>query len=192
MKSLKLLSSLVIGSLISVKAFAAPTVKPIDTKNTEVVYLAKKIGGQHTGKVAVKSGELTFDKDLLAGGTVVIDMKSITVTDIADAGYMKKYLDHINSDDFFMTSKFSTSTLKIKSVKKVKGSNHEISGDLTIKDKTHPVTFTADIMGNKAVAKIIVDRTLYDIKYNSIKFFSDIADKAIEDTFELNVNLAWK
>jgi len=39
------------------------------------------------------------------------------------------------------------------------------------------------------VAKIMVNRTKYDIKYGSKSFFESIGDKAIDDEFELNVNV---
>ena len=59
---------------------------------------------------------------------------------------------------------------------------------MTIKGKTAPVTF--DLVANKGVAnaKFMVDRTTYDIKYGS-KNFGALADKAIDDQFELNVSL---
>ena len=40
-----------------------------------------------------------------------------------------------------------------------------------------------------AVAKILVNRTKFDIKYGSASFFESIGDKAINDEFELDVNL---
>jgi hypothetical protein len=39
---------------------------------------------------------------------------------------------------------------------------------------------------------IKVDRTKYDIKFRSKTFFGDIGDKAIDDEFELNINLTAK
>ena len=40
-----------------------------------------------------------------------------------------------------------------------------------------------------AKAKILVDRTKFDIKFRSGNFFENLGDKAIEDNFELNVEL---
>ena len=39
---------------------------------------------------------------------------------------------------------------------------------------------------------IRIDRTKYDIKFRSKTFFGDIGDKAIDDEFELNINLTAK
>ena len=42
------------------------------------------------------------------------------------------------------------------------------------------------------VAKVMIDRTKYNIKYGSKTFFDNIGDKAINDEFELDVNLVAK
>jgi polyisoprenoid-binding protein YceI len=66
-------------------------------------------------------------------------------------------------------------------------------GNLTIKGITNEITFPAMIkMDDKAivtVAKIMVNRTKFDIKYGSASFFESIGDKAISDEFELDVNV---
>jgi hypothetical protein len=40
-----------------------------------------------------------------------------------------------------------------------------------------------------AIATIRIDRTKYDIKYGSKSFIEGIGDKAIDDEFEMQVNL---
>ena len=70
---------------------------------------------------------------------------------------------------------------------------YTIKGNLTIKGITNEVEFPATIqtVGNQltAKAKILVDRTKFDIKFRSGNFFENLGDKAIEDNFELNVEL---
>ena len=67
--------------------------------------------------------------------------------------------------------------------------SYSVTGDLTIKGKTSPVTFSISIYGNKATASLKVDRTKYDIKYGSSSFFDDLKDKAIYDDFDLVTDL---
>lgn len=64
-----------------------------------------------------------------------------------------------------------------------------VSGDLTIKGKTNPVTF--DVKDKKGMyhAVITVDRSLYDVRYGSGKFFDNLGDKTIYDDFTLEVKL---
>ncbi|MCA1760046.1 MAG: YceI family protein, partial [Bacteroidales bacterium] len=105
----------------------------------------------------------------------------------------KKLVGHLKSDDFFSVNNHPVSTLDIKEVNHKVGNTHSFTGHLTIKGITHPVTFDAevDVSGNnlKANGKLDVDRTLYDIKFRSGKFFSDLGDNLIYDTFTLDFNI---
>jgi polyisoprenoid-binding protein YceI len=179
-------------ALASVTAFAKTDKVEIDSAASKLTYVGKKVTGQHTGEVKIGSGYLNFEKNALKGGEVVIDMTTITNTDIADQEYHKKFIDHMNSADFFDTANSKTATIVFKNVKKVKGDNYKITGDLTIKGKTAPVTFDAIANKDKANAKVVFDRTKYDIKYGSGKFFENLGDKMINDSVELDVQLAAK
>ena len=43
--------------------------------------------------------------------------------------------------------------------------------------------------GNKAMAKLVIDRSKYNVRYGSNSFFDNLGDKAIDDEFELDINL---
>lgn len=171
----------------------------IDSAKSSVSWLGKKVTGQHEGTIAIKGGSIELDKNTLKGGKIEVDMATIKNTDLKDAEYNKKLTDHLNSDDFFATAKNPVSTLVIKEAKELKGNKdatHEITADLTIKGITKPVTFPASvtIKDGKATAKgkITIDRTQYEIKYGSGKFFQNLGDKMINDTFELSFDVATK
>lgn len=165
----------------------------VDTATSSVNWDATKIGGSHQGSVKVKSGTLTTDKTGLTGGEFVVDMNSIAITD-GTGEEMKKKLDaHLRSDDFFSVEKNPTASMKITKVASVKDGKQEVTGNLTIKGITKPISFPATITNDgkalKAKAEFQVDRTAYDIKYRSLKFFSDLGDKVIHDKFTLKVDL---
>jgi len=67
------------------------------------------------------------------------------------------------------------------------------SSNLTIKGITHPISFAADVNVNGknflATAKIKIDRTKWDIKYNSGNYFKDLGDKLILDEIEFDIFL---
>lgn len=187
-----MLKKLIIASLaLTSVAFAADKIE-IDPAASKVVYVAKKVTGSHTGEVKLSGGNLQFSKDALVGGEFTADMTSISNTDIADKDYHKKFIDHMISDDFFGVEKNPTATFVIKNVKKKKGDNYKVSGDLTIKGKTAPVSFDAIATKEKATAVITFDRTKYDIKYGSGKFFQGLGDKMINDEVQLDITLAAK
>jgi polyisoprenoid-binding protein YceI len=163
--------------------------------NTETSLLkwdAKKVGGAHFGTVKLNTGSLDFNaENQLVGGTFVIDMTTITVDDMEPTNNMHgALLSHLQSDDFFSVETNPTSTLTITDVKLLTENSYEVTGDLTIKGITNPVTFVATVDESMTfTAPIVIDRTLWDIKFRSLKFFSDVVDVAIEDNIVYTVTI---
>jgi len=185
-------NSLIISLFLTSFATFAVTKIVIAPATSKLVYLAKKVTGEHTGEVKLANGFLNFDKDTLVSGEFEIDMTTISNSDIKDQEYHTKFLNHMISDDFFAVKQFKTAKFVIKSAKKMKADNYEIKGDLTIKGKTDAIAFDAVANQKEAHAKIIFDRTKFDIKYGSANFFKSIGDKAINDKVELDVVLTAK
>lgn len=191
-----LMSILGISVTLLLVAFTNPIVgnlQKVDIEKSQIVWKGHKVTGSHEGKLKLKSGALEFDsKNMLTGGRFEIDMTSMTNTDLSGET-SNKLLGHLKSDDFFSVSKFPVSTLVIKKANKVKGNMYKLTGDLTIKGITKPISFDAEVVndntGSKATATIKVDRTLYDVRYGSGKFFENLGDKAIYDDFDLEVEL---
>lgn len=48
---------------------------------------------------------------------------------------------------------------------------YSMVGDLTIKENTEPLTFELDVNGNTASTKLIIDRSKFNVRYGSGKFF---------------------
>lgn len=168
----------------------------LDTEKSSLKWLGKKVTGQHEGTINIKSGSLEVEKNTIKSGSFDIDMKSLKNLDIKDPEYHKKLTDHLNSEDFFSTEKFPVATFKIKEVKELKGNkdaSHEVIGDLSIKGITNPLSILAkvEMKDGKAMAtgKATIDRTKYDIRYGSGKFFQNLGDKMIYDTFDVEFNL---
>ena len=167
---------------------ATAQIKKVDASKSSINWVGKKVTGEHSGTVNLKEGNLIFKGNKLAGGNFTVDMTSLTATDIS-GDYKAKLDGHLKSEDFFGTEKFPTSTLAFKKIAAKAGGVYTVTGDLTIKGITSPVTFDITVKGNTATSKLTVDRTKYGIKYNSKSFFDSIGDKAIYDDFELTVNL---
>lgn len=168
----------------------------VDVSKSYVGWLAKKVVGQHNGKVKLQEGSILTKDGILAGGSFVIDMNTISCDDLTDPDYNGKLIGHLNSKDFFDVNGFETATLKITKVLKVtnKLNTYNLTGDLTIKGITNSITFPATFKavgkGFEGVANITMDRTMFDIKYGSSNFFEGLGDKAIKNEVELNVVLA--
>jgi polyisoprenoid-binding protein YceI len=166
----------------------------VDTKQTKVKWHAEKVTGEHDGYVNIKSGSLDYSDGKLEGGDFVIDMTSIINTDIEDEGYKTKLENHLKSDDFFSVEKHPEAMFEITKVKTVAGKT-TLHGEMTIKGKTNKVSFPAEVSASgdalTATATITLDRSNYDVKYNSKSFFDieALGDKMIYDEFTITLHL---
>lgn len=162
--------------------------KEIKADKSKVVWKGYKVTGSHEGTIGIKSGTLTFEDDKLVGGAFTIDMTSINTTDL-EGDYKGKLDGHLKSDDFFGVANHPTANLVFTDVTASGKNAYDVKGNLTIKGKTNPVSFTMSIYGNKATASLKVDRTKYNVRYGSASFFDDLKDKAIYDEFDLVADL---
>ena len=188
MKSNILKSALILVLAISFASFTAISEKTVNIENSKVTWKGYKVTGSHEGTITLKTGVLKFDSDRLVGGDFLIDMASITTTDIKGE-YAKKLDGHLKSDDFFGVQNHPTASINFTTVKASGKNSYTVVADLIIKGKTNPITFEISIYGSKATAALKVDRTKYDVKYGSSSFFDNLKDKAIYDEFDLVVDL---
>ncbi len=188
--NLKSLGVFVLALSLTTSVFAGS--QKVDASKSTVKWLGKKVTGEHFGAISVKEGNLEVTGGKVTGGKVVIDMQSLTVEDIKDAGMNAKLVGHLKSDDFFSVATNPTAELVVNKVEN-NGNSHTFSGNLTIKGITNPATFTATSAkdGKSTVYKgtLTIDRTKYNVRYGSKSFFENIGDKAIYDEFTLDFNL---
>lgn len=148
----------------------------------------------HYGTVVLKSGKLIFSGNDLAGGSFVIDMTTIDAEDMNGSPKQKKILEnHLKSDDFFDTDKFSTATFQIKFIKKIKsnGYNYQVTGPLTIKGISKNISFPVKVTQANSIftltsAQFTFNRKNYGLKYNIFE------DMLISNDVEMNVTLKAK
>ncbi|MEL7271754.1 MAG: YceI family protein [Bacteroidota bacterium] len=162
--------------------------KEVKASESTITWKAYKVTGSHVGTISLKSGSLEFDGDKLAGGEFVVDMTTINTTDLT-GDYKNKLDGHLNSDDFFAVASNPTSSMVFIKVESTGKNAYKVTGDLTIKGITKPITFDVSVYGSKATATLKVDRTKYDVKYGSGSFFDNLGDKTIYDEFDLVVDL---
>ena len=164
----------------------------VDNQKSTIKWIGSKIAESHEGLISIQNGVLLIDHGTLVGGDITIDMSSIQTTDMSDK-YNKKLDSHLKNEDFFDVEKHPISSIKITKATKKEANNYQIVADLTIKGITHSITFDAEVNIRKiaffAKAKIKIDRTKWDIKYNSGNFFKDLGDKVILDEIEFEINL---
>jgi polyisoprenoid-binding protein YceI len=167
----------------------------IDTKESVVTWEGSSLNGSnnHTGYVHVSKGELMIENGQLIGGTVEVDMNTIEDENHESDN---KLVNHLKNSDFFEVEKFPFSTIVITRVAPINGENKKITGNLTIKGITHPITFQAkmEVKGGivKMNGKLVIDRTKWDVRYKSKKFYDILADQTISDSLELHFKIVEK
>ncbi|MFZ6052942.1 YceI family protein [Halocola ammonii] len=156
-----------------------------------VNWKGEKVTGEHTGTVQMESGMVTIKNGEIASGEIVMDMSTISNEDLKDDPDSQAKLEgHLKSDDFFSVDKHKTASFKIEGSEKVDGVTM-VNGILTIKGMSEPAVLKLEksmMEDGKMTASgtMTVDRTKYDIKFRSGKFFEDLGDKLIYDDFMLD------
>ena len=134
----------------------------VDTKQSVITWKGSSLNGlnSQTGYVYPSKGELMIENGQLKGGTVEVDMNTIEDKHHENDN---KLVNHLKDPDFFEVEKFPFSILSITKVKSVTGEDKQITGNLTIKGITHPITFPAKLEVKdgviRAKGKIVIDRT---------------------------------
>jgi len=165
----------------------------VDTKSSTVKWIGSKVASAHEGTINIQKGMLMINHGTLVGGQFSIDMNTIKNTDIESEEYSAKLEGHLKNEDFFNVENFPTATITIITAVKGVGNAYKIVANLTIKGITHPISFSADVNVNGinflATANIKIDRTKWDITYNSGNFFENLGDYLIKDEIEFDVFL---
>lgn len=181
----------------SAKTKETPKVSETTLKKVEghVKWTGYGVGKTHSGTINIKSGEVKLKNNEITSAQFVLDMETLNTAD------SDKLKGHLKSDDFFAVEKFKEATFKTTKVEALKAADskagsttYALTGDLTIKDKTAPITFTAVVIqdGKKFAATgnaEISDRTKYGIVYHSKQFetASKLGDKLIEDNIKIDI-----
>ena len=196
---MKIFNALIAVSVLILSTSLMAKTYQLDTKNSKLTWTGSKVlvDSKHTGTVDIKSGQVEFGKDGPTAAVVVVAMKTIKNTDLTDPTYNKKLVGHLTSPDFFDVEKHPEAILKVTSFKKQGPTAYDLTGDLTIKGKTKPVALKATTVSEKGglskiSADLEFDRTDFDVRYGSGKFFQNLGDKVISDKVQLKVELTGK
>lgn len=187
-----MIKSILLSATILFSAFAADeTQYTVNPKTSNVHWLGKKTTGQHEGDVSIKSGNVSFNGTDPVSGDFVLDMKTITCTDIKNADDNQSLVDHLKNEDFFNVAQFPEASLKIIKFEKTETANtYNVTADLTIKGVKNQISFPAVVTPAKATATITIDRTKWNISYKSKSILGSVADKFIYDDVQFSISLA--
>lgn len=175
----------------------------VDTIASAINWLGSKPTGTHTGTISLSKGELFVKNDTLETGKFVLDMKSIAVTDPKEGkdrinleNHLKGLGNEDSADHFFNTGKYPVGQFDITAIT-AENNKTMVEGNLTLKDITKNIKFPAVIYINDKLVTINsenfkINRTLWNINYNSKSPVKNLGDQYIDDDIELKVSVIAK
>ena len=169
--------------LFAVSTTAFSQIK-FDLTESTAKWSGKKITNQaHSGSLKFSSASLSLDNQNEPRGIFTVDMTSLTNEDLTGE-YKQKLEGHLKSEDFFAVDKHTSASLTVTKV-----ANNIASGVLTIKDISHPISFSLIKSNEGYIADLVFDRSKYDVRYASGSFFKNLGDKLILNEIELSAKL---
>ncbi|WP_459209950.1 YceI family protein [Aquimarina rhabdastrellae] len=170
----------------------------VDAANSTLAWVGSKPTGKHEGTIKLKSGVLNVKEGTLEGGSFVVDMNSIVVTDIEgeDKEHLEAHLKGLEKDGedhFFNVTKFPTAAFEITGVTTANGVS-TVQGNLTIKgiskNISFPATFATTAEGASLTSEVFtINRTEWNVNYASKSVFEDLGDRFINDDIEIKIDL---
>lgn len=164
-------------------AFKTDSELKIDPAKSSIVWTGYAEAGNYSpsGTIAVKSGRLSVRNGSIKSGTITIDMTTLK----HENNDLEK---HLKDSDFFHCEKFPIASFTASTMK-----GTILSGKLTIKGITKLVSFPVQVNQKDGVffirGNLKIDRTLFNIKYNSSSFFQDLGSYAIKNEFLLAISI---
>jgi polyisoprenoid-binding protein YceI len=167
---LRCLTTFLLALIISTPLYAAPPTWKIDPAHSHLYFSVRHIYSTVRGSFDDFKGTVKFSHEDLMGGSIELEAKVGSI----NTGNTKRD-SHLNSDEFFASSKYPLMTFKSTAVKHVKGNQYLVEGKLTIKDVTKSVSVPVTFLGIKdhpldkksqvagLEARMTIDRLAYHV-----------------------------
>src|SRR6185369_8620889 len=169
----------------------------IDVEKSSLEWIGRNLNNRHHGRIGIREGELVIRGGWPSEGSIVLEMNTITESDIQDPFWHDMLIRHLKSDDFFAVERFPTASFRLTGWVTQHGvspgaPNGIATGALTIKDVTRTVSFPAIVAPQedgsiKAHATLDIDRTHWNVCYGSGKLFERLGMHLVHDIISLEL-----
>ncbi|MBP6925470.1 MAG: YceI family protein [Candidatus Pacebacteria bacterium] len=147
------------------------------------------------GTFGVSGGSVVFDQNgVPTMGTITIALDTLVVTETGVGGGFNGLAGDMLSDRFLDVENHPNATFMVSAVEAGRNNTFDMTGDLTLKGVTQPVTLPVVIQpladGSITLTGAFeIDRTVFGITFGSDKFFDSLGDKVIDDTVQIGLSL---
>ncbi len=200
-----------VGDEVEVDSTAAAGAEDyaVNTEVSKVTWVGTKPIGKHEGTFNITEGTVKVEGDKIVGGSYIIDVKSLTVTDEGmDDETKAKLAGHLSDTVFFNAEKFPTAKFEITGVEPytapekteevseedkkyiLADPTHMVSGNLEMRGVTKNIKFPAkvSIADGKvtATAQFNINRKDWNMSYGADE---SLGDKFIRPTVHIGFNI---
>ena len=179
------------GEAQAVTETAGAETYAVDASASEILWVGRKVTGEHSGTINITDGTLEVANGNITGGRFVIDMNSITVTDLKPGEGKEKLEGHLKTGDFFEVENYPTAEFTITGSTPVNGDEeitHRINGNLNMHGQTKSISIPASVAMTNGVVSAVAPQFTIDRKQWGVDF-DGMSDDLISDQVGLTINL---
>lgn len=142
------------------------------------------------GVISISKGSAIVSSGSVTESEIIIDMMSIRAESTGRGRGESLLTRDLKSDNWFDVEKYPESLFVFTSYEEQEDGSLIMTGELTMRDTTDTIRFPATVTAYEGrmiveATDIEVDRTVWDIRYQSGSFFGDLGEKLIDDIFTL-------
>ncbi|MBK9726774.1 MAG: YceI family protein [Saprospiraceae bacterium] len=168
----------------------------IDPTQSIIYWQGSSPSGAHNGSIKIKSGKLYSKDKILKAGIVLADMNSLKNLDLEDSLDRLDLEKHLKDADFFQTDSFPEARFSLSSITMIQDTTYNaiVHGYLTVKDVMKPLQLKCKIDHAEdailiSVPEFSLDRTQYNIMYQSKKILASLKNGFIGDEINLSMKV---
>ena len=170
----------------------------VDSSQSSIEWAGRNPNTRHHGTVAISEGRILVKQGTIQG-SLTIDMTRIRNISLAGDPLQPVLLDHLASDDFFLTKRFPSATFTIERADMVDNPslgipNYEVKGTLALRGVKAKITLSATVSKLAdgrfcAEAHFDLDRTRWGVIYGSSRFFEHLGMHLVFDPISMQVRI---
>ncbi|HSK80806.1 MAG TPA: YceI family protein [Thermoanaerobaculia bacterium] len=192
MRSKAIIQALSLALLLPALAAAELAVYKVDAGHSGVNFTIRHFVTNTPGRFKDFDGTIKYDKQNPAASSVEFTIKTPSIdTDNDDRD------NHLRGGDFFEVEKFPTMTFVSKKVAAKDADTLEVTGDLTIKGVTKPVTIPVEVLGTAKTpngekagfeSTFTINRKDYGISWNRVMDSGAVLGDDVKVTISIEAN----
>jgi polyisoprenoid-binding protein YceI/rhodanese-related sulfurtransferase len=170
----------------------------VNTHDSLIEWAGRNPNTKHDGTLRLIDGHITVKSGHLTG-VFEIDMNAIQNNSLAGDESQPVLIDHLKSDDFFLTQLFPKATFVIRNARLrpeayLGAPNVDVTGELTLKGINASLDFAATVVQSAdrtitARAQFDLDRTRWNVIYGSSRFFEHLGMHLVFDHISIDLKV---